>query len=184
MTAIIETDTGRLKLRQWIDGDFEPFARINSDPEVMKYYPNILSEEESNNLVHKFKILISEKGWGFWAVERIEDNSFIGFVGLNEPLYDLPVSPCVEIGWRLGKEYWGNGYATEAGKACLDIAFNILNLSEVYSFTSLSNKKSKAVMERIGMKDTGVEFEHPMIIEGHELRRHCLYKQAREKQVE
>jgi len=179
MVSIIETVTSRLRLRQWKDSDFPIFSKMNASSKVMKYYPNVLNEAESNDMALKFKALIEQRGWGFWAIERLEDSKFIGFIGLHEPTYDLPVTPCVEIGWRLDKEYWGKGYATEGGRACLKIAFNNLNLPEVYSFTSLSNKKSQAVMESIGMKNTNKNFEHPMIPENHPLREHYLYKAVR-----
>ncbi len=100
----------------------------------------------------------------------------MGFVGLHEPAYELPITPCVEIGWRLAKEYWGKGYATEAGKASLEIAFKILNLQEVYSFASVSNRQSWAVMERLKMKNTNKNFEHPIIPQNNPLREHVLYK--------
>lgn len=176
MANIIEMETERLKLRQWRKGDYSAFAKINSDPDVMKYYPSVVSEEESNAMAQKFETLIANRGWGFWAVEKTEDNLFIGFVGLHEPTYVLPVTPCVEIGWRLGKEHWGCGYASEAAKASLVVAFQELNLPEVYSFTSVSNKKSEAVMERLGMSNTNSNFEHPMIPEGNSLQEHILYK--------
>ena len=176
MASIIEIETSRLRLRQWKKDDYPLFAEINADAVVMEYYPDILNKEESDALAQKFENLITERGWGFWAVEKLSDNDFIGFVGLHEPTYILPVSPCVEIGWRLGKEHWGMGYASEAANACLDIAFSRLNLSEIYSFTSVTNKRSQAVMERIGMINTNLNFEHPMIPENHPLREHYLYK--------
>jgi len=104
------------------------------------------------------------------------DKSFIGFVGLHEPHYELPFNPCVEIGWRLARQYWGKGYATEAGKAALEFAFNNLNLHEVYSFAVVENMKSRSVMERLKLKNTMSNFEHPMIPENSPLREHVLYK--------
>lgn len=171
--------TERLLLRQWKESDFEPFAAINADPEVMAFYPSILSTEQSHEMAKLFQGLIEQKGWGFWAVERLSDQAFIGFVGLHEPRYDLPVTPCVEIGWRLSKDAWGKGYATEAAKAALDFAFNELNLKQVYSFTTVSNMRSRSVMEKIGMNNTQENFEHPIIPEGHSLREHVLYKISR-----
>ena len=176
MANIIEMETEPLKLRQWKKEDYPSFAKINADPDVMEYYPSVMSEEESNVMAHKFETLITNRGWWFWAVEKIEDNQFVGFVGLHEPTYDLTVTPCVEIGWRLGKEHWGCGYASEAAKASLVVAFQKLNLSEVYSFTSVSNRMSRAVMERLGMSKANSNFEHPMIPEGSPLREHVLYK--------
>jgi RimJ/RimL family protein N-acetyltransferase len=176
MAKIIEIETQRLKLRQWRQEDWPAFAKLNADPVVMTYFPKILSAEESTAMAQKMESLISERGWGFWAVERRGENQFIGFVGLHKPIYELPVTPCVEIGWRLAKEYWGYGYATEAANASLQVAFEQLNLSEVFAFTPVANKKSQAVMQRIGMLDMMRNFEHPMIPENHPLREHVLYK--------
>ena len=173
---IIEIETKRLKLRQWKMEDRAFFAGINADPIVMKYYPDILSAKESNDMAQKFESLIAKRGWGFWAVEKMDEDKFIGFVGLHEPTYDLPVTPCVEIGWRLAREYWGHGYASEAAQASLGIAFDRVGLSEVYSFTSVSNKKSRAVMEKLGMVNTNKNFKHPMISAKSQLQEHVLYK--------
>ena len=173
--------SNRLKLRQWINSDLPIFAQLNADPKVMQYYPNILKEKESNKMAKKLMSLISDKGWGLWAVEKTDTKEFIGFVGLNQPSYNLPVSPCIEIGWRLASKYWGKGYASEAAKIALEFAFNKLDLSEVYSFTSVINEKSIAVMERIGMKDTFRNFKHPMLSRESELSEHVLYKITREQ---
>ncbi len=181
MTKIIELKTKRLLLRQWRDKDFIDFARLNSDPEVMEFLPKILSVKESNSLAEKIITLISEYGWGFWAVECTNNNSFIGFVGLHEPKYELPVKPCVEIGWRLAREYWGKGYATEAGNASLEFAFKTLNLNEIYSFTSVKNKKSEAVMKRLQLINTQSNFDHPSIPVDSQCSEHVLYKINKEK---
>ena len=176
MTKIIELKTERLRLRQWRQEDFPAFAMLNADPEVMEFYPERLNKEESNEMAKRFEALIVYRGWGFWVVEKLDEKAFMGFVGLHEPTYDLPVTPCVEIGWRLAKEYWGYGYASEAANASLEVAFEKLNLPEVYSFTSVLNKKSRTVMERLGMVDMKQNFEHPMIPEDSPLREHVLYK--------
>lgn len=181
MSEVIELSTDQLILRQWKESDFLPFSKMNADPVVMEYYPSTLSEEESNAIANKLMGLISERSWGFWAVETQNEKKFIGFVGLHKPTYDLPVTPCVEVGWRLGKEYWGKGYATEAAKQSLKFGFEELGLSEIYSFSSVSNKKSWLVMERLNMINTGSNFEHPMIPEGHLLREHVLYKITKEQ---
>ena len=178
---VVELETNRLKLRQWRESDFQPFAIMNADPDVMKYYPNPLSTSESDAMANKIKRLISERSWGFWAVETISKGEFIGFVGLHIPTYELPVAPCVEVGWRLDKKYWGRGYATEAANEALRFAFQNLELNKVYSFASVSNKKSWKVMERLGMVNTGNNFEHPVIPEGHVLREHVLYSITRDQ---
>lgn len=176
MSKVIEIQTRRLRLRQWRNSDWPLFAALNADSEVMAFYPHPLEASESNALAEKFTALIAMKGWGFWAVERIEDGEYIGFVGLNEPSYELPVSPCVEIGWRLAKPYWGHGYATEAGVASLFVAFERLALTEIFSFTSVGNRNSRAVMQRLNMVNTHHNFSHPMIPDNHPLQEHVLYR--------
>lgn len=177
----IKLTTKRLVLRQWKESDYKPFSKLNADPVVMEYYPSVLSDKESNNMADKLKGFISEQGWGLWAVETKKEKKFIGFVGLHKPTYTLPVSPCVEIGWRLAKEYWGNGYAIEAAEESLKFAFEALNLGEVYSFTPVLNARSRSVMKRLNMSDTKNNFEHAIIPEGHPLREHLLYIISKER---
>jgi RimJ/RimL family protein N-acetyltransferase len=176
MTKIIEIQTQRLKLRQWQPEDRPLFAEMNADPEVMKYFPQSLTHEQSAQMAQHMASLIAAQGWGFWAVELRESEQFIGFVGLNKPDYELPVTPCVEVGWRLRKKYWGHGYATEAGNASLVVGFETLRLPEIYAFTTLTNHKSQAVMQRLGMTNTRQNFMHPMVPKHHPLREHVLYK--------
>jgi len=173
---IISLESDRLILRQWLDQDYKSFAILNADAEVMAYYPSVLNEEESNSLAKKFHGLIAKRGWGFWAVELRQEKQFIGFVGLHKPTYELPVSPCVEVGWRLAKKYWGQGYATEAANAALEFAFNQLKLTNIYSFTSVINKNSRAVMERLHMVNTNSNFNHPMLPQKSVLCEHVLYR--------
>jgi len=181
MIEVIQLETQRLKLRQWQESDYPIFAEMNSDPEVMKYYPSLMTKTESDKMANKIQGLISKRGWGFWAVEEQKNKQFIGFVGLHEPIQELPFSPCVEIGWRLAKQYWGKGYATEAAKASLNFAFGILALPKVYSFTSVNNLRSRTVMERINMVNTHQNFEHPKVPLGSPLREHVLYEITREQ---
>jgi len=180
MNKPIELETKRLILRQWKDSDFPVFSKMNADPLVMQYYPNTLTEDESNVMASKLKELIDVRTWGFWAVETKDEKQFIGFVGLHKPTYDLPVTPCVEIGWRLGRKHWGKGYATEAANEALKYAFENLKLQEVYSFTSVINKASWSVMERLGMKNEEKNFSHPIVSEDSPLSEHVLYKITKE----
>ena len=175
MVKVVELETERLKLRQWKHSDYKPFSEMNADSEVLKYFPHTLSESESNALADKIESLIAKKGWGFWAVELKNSNDFIGFVGLHEPT-DLPFTPCVEIGWRLAKQYWGNGYASEAAIASLAYATKVLKPAQVVSFTAVVNERSQAVMRKIGMYTDGYEFDHPKVPAGDQLCRHVLYK--------
>lgn len=181
MIWISELQTERLTLRQWKQRDYEFFAKINADPAVMRFYPATLSESESNSLALKIETLIRERGWGLWAVELGHNNRFIGFVGLHKPELELPFNPCVEIGWRLSREHWGNGYATEAGHAALRFAFEELSLSEVLSFASVKNARSLSVMKRLGMVNTRRNFDHPSIPVGNPHREHVLYQITKER---
>ena len=169
-------ETERLILRQWQPSDFAIFAEMNADAEVMQYFPKLLSPKLSDIIANKCQQLIEDKGWGFWAVSLKENNTFIGFVGLNETHADMSFAPCVEIAWRLHKDYWGQGYATEAAQAALKFAFEVLALEEVVAFTAVINKPSQRVMERIGMIDTQDNFYHPALEHSHPLAEHVLYK--------
>ncbi len=165
--------TERLVLRQWRNKDREPFAALNADPVVMEHFPATMTREASDAFVDFNIAKIAERGWGLWAVEA--DGQFIGFVGLNEPRF----RPGVEIGWRLARDAWGRGYATEAAQAVLAFAFGELELDEVISFTSTTNVRSQRVMERIGMtRDPADDFDHPNVAD-ERLRRHVLYRVRR-----
>lgn len=171
--------TERLLLRQWTEEDFLPFSEMCRDREVMEFFPRPLTQQESDDMASKIRSLINDRGWGFWAVEIPNQQAFIGFVGLHTPADRMPFAPCVEIGWRLAKAQWNKGYATEAASAALEYAFNTLHLSEVVSFTTLANVRSRTVMQKIGMHDTGQNFMHPDIETSHPQCEHVLYKIAK-----
>ena len=178
----IEVATPRLCLRQWRDADRAPFAALNADPAVMRYFAGVIGREASDRSIDVWRAELAERGWSNWAVERVRTGEFIGFVGLSVPRRaELPFMPCVEVGWRLARAFWRHGYATEAARAALRVGFERLGLPEIVSFTSLINLPSRAVMERIGMIDSGEDFDHPALPEGSELRRHCLYRISRER---
>lgn len=173
----IELRTPRLWLRQWRDADREPFAQLNADPEVMRHFPSLLPRERSDATVDALSADIATRGWGLWAVERLDTGAFIGFVGISVPKRDLPFMPCVEAGWRLARAHWHQGFATEAARAALAHGFGPLGLGEIVAFTALGNHASRAVMARLGMAtDPGEDFDHPAVPEGHPARRHCLYR--------
>ncbi|WP_237067985.1 GNAT family N-acetyltransferase [Microbulbifer guangxiensis] len=179
MAEWIEPRTARLQLRQWRDSDRVPFAAMNADPQVMEYFPALLSRAESDAGIDRQIAHIEQHGWGFWALERREDRAFLGFVGIKQVADNLPFAPAVEIGWRLGVPFWGCGYATEAAATSLRVAFEQLGLDEVVSFTALPNVRSRAVMERLGMQRDPATFEHPLVPQGSGLRTHCLYRLSR-----
>jgi len=169
-------ETERLVLRPWQESDREPFAQLNSDKRVMEFFPTVRTREESDWMLDECNRRIARDGFCFWAVDKKDNDEFIGFVGLNTFEADLPFCPCVEIGWRLAFDHWGQGIATEAALKSLELGFDKFMLDEIVSFTALSNVRSRRVMERIGMVDTGETFFHPQIEEGHVLQEHCLYR--------
>jgi ribosomal-protein-alanine N-acetyltransferase len=176
---VSELRTARLLLRPWRDEDREPFAALNADPEVMEHFPSTMTRAQSDAFVDFIVATTAERGWGIWAVEVVATGEFIGFVGLNEPRFDAHFTPAVEIGWRLARNAWGHGYATEAARAVLEHAFTELELDEVVSFTSTTNLRSQRVMERIGMThDPADDFDHPRVTD-ERLRRHVLYRLRR-----
>ena len=167
--------TQRLILRQWRAEDLAPFAALNADPQVMEFFPSRLDRAESDACANRIQDHLQAHGWGLWAVEQKCDRRFVGFVGLNTLRPELPFSPGIEVGWRLAKEFWGLGYATEAASQCLRFAFEELNQNEILSFTSVLNERSIAVMKRIDLTNRDSDFDHPSIPEGHPVRRHVLY---------
>jgi RimJ/RimL family protein N-acetyltransferase len=177
---VAQLRTSRLLLRQWRDADFELFAALNADPEVMRYSPAPLTRGESDEVARRASEVIAEHGWGLCAVEVIEGAPIIGFVGLAEPRFEAHFTPAVEVGWRLAYEHWGHGYATEAASAALAFGFDEMRLEEIVSFMSVINERSRRVMERIGMThDPTDDFDHPLRSHGDPLRRHVLYRERR-----
>ncbi|MDR3621819.1 MAG: GNAT family N-acetyltransferase [Paludisphaera borealis] len=172
---MIQTD--RLILREWLDDDLAPFAALNADEHVVEFLPGPLSREQSDATAARIRDHFARRGFGLWAVEVPGIAPFIGFVGLSVPSFEAHFTPCVEIGWRLAREHWGRGYATEAARAALRFGFDELGLDEIVSFTVPDNLRSRAVMERIGMQRSPVDdFDHPSLSAGHRLRRHVLYR--------
>ena len=171
-------ETKRLRLRAWQPSDLAPYAEMNADPEVMRYLPSTLDRQQSDQQAQKRQQLITQQGWGFWAVELKANKEFIGYVGLHQQSENaaIPNSPFVEIGWRLASQHWNKGYATEAAVQALDFGFHHLNLDAVYAFTTLTNTASRRVMQKIGMIDTNSNFLHPKLPDNHPLKPHCLYK--------
>ncbi|MEZ6185123.1 MAG: GNAT family N-acetyltransferase [Planctomycetota bacterium] len=172
-----ELRTPRLLLRRWRDADRAPFAALNADPEVTAYLPGPLSREESDALLERLEAHHALHGFGLWAVEAPGTAPCLGFVGLSIPRFEAAFTPCVEVGWRLAPAHWGQGFATEAARACLRAAFTELDLDEVVSFTVPANLRSRAVMERLGLaRDPTGDFAHPALPPGHRLSEHVLYR--------
>jgi RimJ/RimL family protein N-acetyltransferase len=177
VTDTPELRTERLLLRRWRPGDRAPFAALNADPEVMRYFPSALTPEDSDSLIDRIEAGFGRHGFGLWALEVAATGEFIGFTGLSVPSFDAHFTPAVEIGWRLARSAWGQGYATEAARRALASGFSDHGLAEVVSFTSVANVPSQAVMRRIGMThDPADDFDHPRLPPGHPQRRHVLWR--------
>jgi RimJ/RimL family protein N-acetyltransferase len=147
---------------------------------VIEFLPSALTREQSDELAGKIIGHMDEHGFGMWAVELPGQVEFAGFVGLAHATFSASFTPCVEIGWRLAVEHWGQGIATEAARVSLRYGFGQLGLSQILSWTVPENARSRRVMEKIGMtRDPAEDFEHPRLPEGHRLRRHVLYRMRR-----
>ncbi|MFO1019273.1 MAG: GNAT family N-acetyltransferase [Planctomycetales bacterium] len=180
--GVPEFETARLWMRGWRDEDREPFARMNADPHVMEHFPSLVSREESDAMIERIGQRFAEQGFGLWALERKDNGEFIGFTGLNVPRFEEWFTPCVEIGWRLAFEAWGQGFASEAARRALAYGFEAVHLEKIVSFTSIPNVRSQRVMQRIGMRhEPAWVFEHPSVSEGSPLRTHLLYEIRREQ---
>lgn len=166
--------TRRLVLRPWQEADRAPFAALNADAEVMAHFPAPLTAPESDALIDRFRVDAARRGFGMFAVEDRASRAFVGAVGLSVPSWEAAFTPAVEIGWRLGRAWWGQGLAEEAARDVLAWAFDALRLPRVVSFTPPANARSWGLMERLGMVRAGT-FEHPKLPEGHPLRVHLLY---------
>lgn len=170
-------ETSRLILRPWQDKDIAPFAQMGQDHQVMEYFPKLLNKDESIAMIERMKARFNQYGFCFYACELKQDQSFIGFIGLNVPAFSAPFTPCVEIGWRIASQYWGNGYATEGALKCLEIGFNQFKLKEIVSIAVKDNLKSIHVMEKIGMqRDHSGDFLHPLLPESNRPAPHILYR--------
>jgi RimJ/RimL family protein N-acetyltransferase len=171
--------TERLLMRRWRDTDLTGFADLNADAEVMRYFPSLLTQAQSDLLVGRIEQHFEEHGFGLWALEVAASGEFIGFTGLIWQTFPAPFTPAVEVGWRLARAAWGHGYASEAAGAALGVGFDEFGLREIVSMTAIANTRSRRVMERIGMThDPAYDFLHPNVPEGSPVRAHVLYRIA------
>lgn len=172
--AVIETS--RLILRQWRTEDRLHFADMNADPEVMEHFVSTLDREASDAMADLGEKHLRDHGWGLWATEVKDGPAFIGFIGLWQPNFEAHFMPAIEVGWRLARPAWGQGYAPEGAAAVLDFAFDHLGLTDIVSMTTIGNAKSRRVMEKLGLThDSADDFDHPRVPDG-PLRRHVLYR--------
>ena len=172
MAVIFETE--RLTLRKWKKEDTIPFIEMCADPGVMKYISTLHTPEETRMTIRRIRDHFRKYGFGLYALEKKDSKAFIGFTGFMVPNFEHYFTPCIEIGWRIKTMEWNKGYATEAAVACLNYGFNKLSFKKVHSFTSIHNKASQRVMQKVGLKNIG-SFFHPMLPHDHFLREHVLY---------
>ena len=170
--------TPRLGLRPWTLDDLDIMSQINADEKVMAYFPGTRSISDTKAFIRSQQLAQAMGGYCFFAAEELASQTLIGFIGILTINFEVAFAPGVEIGWRLGFNHWGKGYATEGAKGVLDFAFEQKHIPEIWSFTTAANRRSERVMKKIGMISKGT-FEHPLIEEGHPLRPHVLYHIAR-----
>lgn len=174
-------ETEHLILRSWKEEDREPYFHINQDPKVIECLLGPLTEQQVDLFIEAMNKQQHDRNYTLWAVEEKATGGMMGFIGLNYVEWEAPFTPAVEIGWRLGSEYWGKGYATEGAKAVLEYGFEQLGLQEIVSFTVPANKRSQRVMEKIGMmREEKGDFCHPKLMADHPLSRHILCRLKRQ----
>lgn len=172
-----ELRTPRLVLRRWRDEDLAPFAELNADPKTMGLFPAPLTRAESDAWVARMETSFVTDGFGMWAVTLGSDGPLVGSVGLLRVTPELPFFPAVETGWRLHRRYWGRGFATESARAALRFGFADAGQREIVAFTAAINRRSRAVMERLGMRrDPADDFVYPGIDPDDRLQPHVLYR--------
>lgn len=178
MTVYIETE--RLYLRSWTQEDLLPYIALNQDKEVMQFLPKLYNPEETREFYHLIQEEFKTRGFSFFVIADKITNRFIGYTGFHHVQMDvISDDEAVEIGWRLHREFWGQGLATEAAKACLDYGFSVLKLKEVYSFTAKINHASEKIMQKLGMTFIK-EFQYPDLPNEDSLSQQLLYRKRAE----
>lgn len=164
-------------MRGWSDEDVHSWAEMNADPRVMEHFVSTIPRDQSYESAARLRREVEENGYGWFVLERKERPGFAGVLALCDVRWEAPFEPKREIGWRLPLASWGAGRATEAARALLEYAFTDLKWSEVVAFTAARNRRSRRVMEKLGMThDSSEDFDHPRVPEGHPIRRHVLYR--------
>lgn len=168
-------ESERLGFRLWKDSDLDNLAALDSDTQVMEFFPKTLSKEESKKFLLRLQDMYKNEGLTYYAVELKASKEFIGFIGLAKQVYEAEFNPSIDIGWRLLPSYWAKGYAFEGAKACLAHAFNVLKLNKIIAVCSISNIKSERLMQKLGMRKMGL-FKHPYLKDYPELESCCWYE--------
>lgn len=165
----------RLGFRNWIASDKSKMATINSDPKVMEYFPSIPNFKQTEGFIKRMQNQFSDNGFCYFAVDKLANNEFIGFIGISEQTFESAFTPCVDIGWRLSQAEWGKGYATEGARRCLDFAFNTIGLKKITAICPVINDKSERVMEKLEMSKK-LNFNHPLLKDYKHLEKCVLYE--------
>ena len=165
----------RLGFRNWLASDVDKLAAINADKEVMEFFPSTRTLPETKTFIERMQKQYAEKGYCYFAVDTLEDENLIGFIGLSEQNFAADFTPCIDIGWRLAKAAWNKGYATEGANRCLEFGFDTLNLDKIYAIATESNIKSQQVMKKIGMCKVKT-FDHPQLLDNARLRKCLLHE--------
>ncbi len=165
----------RLGFRGWREADILSLAEINADPQVMAFFPAIQNLQQTTDFVKRMQAQQASKGYCYFAVDRLDTNEFIGFIGLMDQSYEADFTPCVDIGWRLKSSAWNNGFASEGATRCLEYAFTKLALKRIYAVAPKINLRSEHIMQRIGMHKVK-EFIHPMLRDDERLGQCILYE--------
>lgn len=167
--------SARLGFRDWDITDIDKMQEINSDEKVMEFFPGIATKAQTTDFVHRMSKQFLDKGFCYFAVDKLDNNEFIGFIGLSEQSYIADFTPCIDIGWRIKSTEWNKGFATEGAKRCLEYAIHQLGINTIYSIAPKVNVKSAHIMDKIGLKKQ-YEFEHPLLINDNRLKICVLYK--------
>lgn len=167
-------NTERLRFRNWSIDDLEDLIEMNSDPEVMRYFPATLDKAENEAFCKRLADRYEQDGYTYYAVDRLDTGECIGFIGLAKQTYEADFTPCVDIGWRLKRSAWNQGFATEGAKACLQFAKETLQLDKVYSVAVEQNTPSINVMRKIGMRYDH-HFFHPALKDFPALEKCAVY---------
>ncbi|MEU9346922.1 GNAT family N-acetyltransferase [Streptomyces sp. NPDC048278] len=168
-----EIRTPRLLLRRWYDDDLAPMADINADPRVMRWVDDgsVRDLEDTATAIEEWEEEWDEEGFGLFAVELLASGELAGFTGLSVPGFLPEVLPAVAVGWRLGSQFWGQGYASEAAHAALEFAVQDRGLDRVISITRVGDSASENVIRKLGMVPER-ETVHPVY--AHPLRVHSI----------
>ena len=173
----------RLGFRAWRDSDMPLMAEVSADPLVMEFFPSVADASQTAGFIKRMQKMQMDRGYCYFAVDVLEGDKFIGFIGLCFQDYESPVTPSVDIGWRLSPSAWGMGYATEGAQRCIAYGFETLGLAKIIAVAPLLNIKSINVMKKAGMQ-LACTFEHPKLLDTPRLTTCVCYEIVKAKEAE